>query len=109
MGLERFIVGRFGTTPQIDLDKQIARVRLSRPVTLDFQDFADAIVRNNMGVGGFRVYAAATIEGGRIVFRGSDQSFPITGDPPSDGGPTWFRVEGWKKGATVTLSAEEGR
>ena len=48
MGLERLIQNTFGTTPQLDLDKKILRVRIPKSVAIDFPALAEGIRRNNV-------------------------------------------------------------
>ena len=48
MGLERLIKEMFGTTPQLDLDKKILRVRIPRAVAIDFPALAEGIRKNNV-------------------------------------------------------------
>lgn len=105
MGLERSIVGRFGSTPQIDLDRQIARVRVTRPDKLDFAWFADTMVRNNIGVGGFRLYARARIKKGAVILEPTGQRFALSGSPPREALPglRWFEVRDWKRTDGATL------
>jgi hypothetical protein len=86
MGLEKLLVGLYGTTPQIDLDQQIARVRVTKPTPLDFKTIGEGVIRNNMGLGGIAFDAAATIADGRLRLA-TGQEWPFRGAPPPGPGP----------------------
>ncbi len=80
--------GRYGSSPQIDLDKQIARTRVAQPMQLDFQLIARRVRENNMGVGGIHVESDVTFDDGRVALR-SGQSFPLEGAATA---PGWVRL-----------------
>lgn len=80
---------RYGASPQIDLDKQIARTRVAQPMQLDFALIAQRVRENNMGVGGIHVESDVTFTDGRVVFS-TGQWLPFEGsDPPQ---PGWYRL-----------------
>ena len=58
-------MGRFGPAYQIDLDRQIARVRVTTPMPLDFAWLAEGVRKNNMGLAGFRLESKASAAGGQ--------------------------------------------
>jgi hypothetical protein len=66
-------------------------VRVIEPKQLDFARVAQSVRENNMGIGGIRVRLEARIEGDRVVFVATGQSFPIAADsaPVSDGRQTF--------------------
>jgi hypothetical protein len=63
MGLERLLSNLYGSTPQIDMDLQVARARMGRPQILDIAALADGCKRNNVGVSMIVVEALAEVEG----------------------------------------------
>ena len=94
---------------QIDLDKQIARARVPRPMPLDFSVLADGVVRNNMGIGGFTVTALASVEGGRVILHPTDQGFALAGDAPSQPGEAMRRMKvfDWSDPNKTALDPED--
>ena len=94
---------------QIDLDKQIARARVARPMPLDFSVLADGVVRNNMGIGGFTVTARASVEGGRVTLHPTDQGFLLAGDAPSQPGESMRRMKvvDWSDPNKTALDPED--
>ncbi len=102
MGLERLIQKLYGTTPQIDLDKQILRARVPQPVTLDFPALVDGITRANVGTAAILLEAAFDAKDGRVILKRTGQSFPLEGD--ASGGHR-LRVLGWESPETVRVQA----
>jgi len=100
MGLERLIRNTYGTTPQIDLDKQILRARVPRPATLDFGALADGIRRANVGTAAIEVEVDFKVTDGRVVIEGSGQSFTLEG---SGSGRKRFKVHGWESPESTRL------
>lgn len=96
MGLEKLLTGLYGTVPQLDMDRQFARVRLPRPMTLDFAGLADGIKRNNVGTAAITLQADAEVKGGRVVLQPTGQSFPLEGKaPPSGPARRTLKVHDW--------------
>ena len=100
MGLERLIQNLYGTTPQIDLDKQILRARVPGPTTFDFAALADGIKRNTVGTAAIEVEVPFQVNGDRVVIDRTGQSFAL-GAPGT--GRTRFRVQGWEKPETTRI------
>lgn len=75
---------RYGSSPQIDLDKQIARTRVAEPLTLDFQLIARRVRENNMGVGGIYVESDVTVNDGQVTFA-TGQKVPLEGAAEASG------------------------
>lgn len=86
--MERLLRNLYGSTPQIDLDAQIARVRVVRPLPLDFAALADGLKRNNVGFGGVDVTAELEAVGDRLRFAATGQAFPRAGPAPEAPGPS---------------------
>jgi hypothetical protein len=103
MGYEKLLTSLYGSTPQIDLDRQIARVRVPKPVTFDFKALGEGVIKNNMGVGELRFEANVDIRDGKVVIQPTGQTFPLRGTAQ----PGWrkFRVLDWKDPAKTTLEA----
>ena len=94
---------------QIDLDRQIARARVPRPMALDFAVLADGVVRNNMGVGGFTVTAVASVDGGKVTLHPTGQGFRLAGAPPSQPGEAMRRMKvvDWSEPQKTALDPED--
>ena len=100
MGLERLIVNTYGTTPQIDLDKQILRARVPKPISFDFTALADGIKRANVGTAAIEVELPFEVKGDRVLIDRTGQSFGL-GEPGP--GRARFRVRGWETPETIRL------
>jgi len=105
MGLEKLLRGLYGSVPQLDMDAQFARVRVPTPMTFDFRALADGIRRNNVGTAGIEVQAVIDVQGGKVVFQPTGQTFPLEGAPPAEAGPARrkVRVRHWEDPAATTL------
>jgi len=103
LGLERLFRSRFGSTPQIDLDLQVARARVQQPQRFDFAALADGLKRSNLGVHSINFEAEVRFDGDRVVIVGSDQSFTLEGPATADG---WVRlsVQHWLHPERTTLT-----
>jgi len=93
MGLEKLLRGLYGTVPQLDMDRQFARVRVVKPMNLDFKDLVEGIKRNNVGTAGIEIEAIAELREGRIVFQATGQNFPLAGAPPEEKGAVKRRMK----------------
>lgn len=91
-GLERLLRNLYGSTPQIDLDLQLARVRVMKPVAFDFPALVDGLKRANVGYGAAALTADVDIKEGRAVLR-TGQSLPLEG-PASPGRRTFDVLDG---------------
>ena len=112
---------QFGSTPQIDLDLQIARVRAVEPMTFDFSALVDGVRRMNVGVAAITLQATARIEGepggaggaggAAVVLEPSGQRFPLEGPPPPDRSAQWrlLRVHGFETPGAARLEVISGR
>ena len=89
-GLERLLRNLYGSTPQIDLDRQIARVRVVKPVAFDFPGLVDGLKRANVGYGSAALTVDVEIKDGRAVLRGTGQALPLEG--PGAAGRRTFDV-----------------
>jgi hypothetical protein len=79
MGLERLIQTTFGTTPQLDLDKKILRVRIARPMAIDFPALVEGIHRNNVTPVTLELEAQFERSGDRLRLPKSGQEFYYEG------------------------------
>ena len=79
-------------------------------MTLDFREVAEAVKKNNMGLGGIRFQAVAAVEGGRVKLSPTGQSFPLSGNPPPEGGPAWrtLQVKNWEDPAKTAVEVLPG-
>jgi len=84
MGLEKLLRGLYGTAPQLDMDRQFARVRVVKPMVFDFQALADGIKRNNVGTAAIELQADAEIRDGKVVIQPTGQAFGLAGDSPPE-------------------------
>jgi hypothetical protein len=109
MGLERLFRNLYGTTPQIDMDRQLARARVPDPRPLDFTGLAEGIRRNNVGTAAITVRAIAEVARGKVILQPTGQEFALHGNAPADGGarPRRLRVHGWEDPAAIRLEVLE--
>lgn len=104
MGLEKLLRGLYGTVPQLDMDKQFARVRVIQPMTFDFQALADGIRRNNVGTAAIDVEVTVEVAGQKVVIQPTGQSFPLSGPPPA-AGRRRLKVLDWEDPAKTSMEA----
>jgi hypothetical protein len=100
MGLEKLLRGLYGTVPQLDMDKQFARVRVIQPMTFDFKALSDGIRRNNVGTAAIEVEATVDVAGGKVVIQPTGQSFLLLGTGAS--GRRRLKVLDWEDPAKTT-------
>src|SRR5947207_1125899 len=93
MGLEKLLRGLYGSAPQIDMDKQLARSRVLQPMKLDFKELAEGIKRNNVGTAAIEFEATAEIRDGQVVIQPTGQTFPLAGTVPSERGSVRRRLK----------------
>jgi hypothetical protein len=103
MGLEKLLRGLYGSDPQLDMDRQFARVRVPKPMEFDFAALADGIKRNNVGTAAILVEAVAVVEGGRVKFARTGQTFPLEGSASPEAARRRFRVLDWEDKAKTRL------
>jgi hypothetical protein len=108
MGLEKLLRGLYGSVPQIDMDRQIARSRVPQPMTLDFARLADGIKRNNVGVAAIAFDAACVVKEGRVILQPTGQSFPLSGASPAESGPAKRRLKllDWEDPSKIRLEVQ---
>ncbi len=104
MGLERAFMNLYGSKPQIDLDKQVARCRVPKPMTLDFKALFDGITRANVGTAAIVVRASGEVKDGRVTLAGTGQAFPLEGSAAA-AGPALLelKVHAWEDPARTRL------
>lgn len=100
MGLERLIQETYGTTPQIDLDKQILKARVPRPLRLDFTALADGIKRANVGTAAIELDVAFDVKNGRVILRETGQDFSLEGTRTEG---SRLGVLGWENPSTTRV------
>ena len=83
--MERLLRTLYGSTPQIDLDRQFARVRVPNPQPIDPAALVDGLKRNNVGYGGLTIQADVEVGDGRVVLSATGQSFALEGAAPESG------------------------
>jgi hypothetical protein len=95
--LERLLRNLYGSQPQIDLDKKIARSRVIEPRTLDFRALGDGMKRANVDLMAIQLEVTAEVKGGKAVLRPTGQELPLEGLDPADGSARrrTFRVFDW--------------
>src|SRR5262245_47737991 len=105
MGLEKLLRGLYGSDPQLDMDKQFARVRVPKPMELDFAALADGIKRNNVGTAAIQVEAVVNVEANRVTFAETGQAFRLEGSAPTPAGPARrkLRVLDWVEKSKTRL------
>ena len=103
-GLERCLRNLYGSTPQIDLDRKLARSLAMSPVTLDFPGLFDGMKRANVDLIGITVQVTAELHGGRALVQPTGQSFALEGSPAdAPAARRTFRVLDFKDAARVRL------
>ena len=95
MGLEKLLRGLYGSVPQLDMDRQFARVRVLQPMRLDFKALADGIARNNVGTAAIELEATVEIGDGQVRIQPTGQTFPLRG-PAEPGGRHRLQVREWQ-------------
>ena len=105
MGLEKLLRGLYGSVPQLDMDRQFARVRVEKPMTFDFKALADGIKRNNVGTAGIEVEADVEIRDGQVAIRPTGQIFRLAGPAPDQKGVARRRLKvlGWEDSAKTEV------
>lgn len=105
MGLEKLLRGLYGSVPQLDMDRQFARVRVIQPMPFDFRALADGIKRNNVGTAGIQLEATVEVRDGRVVIQPTGQSFALSGAPPAEKGGARRRLKvlQWEDPSGTTL------
>ncbi len=96
----------YGSDPQIDIEKQIARIRIPEPMTLDFVELEDGIRRSNLNLVGILLEATATVDD-RVTIHPTNQTFPLRGNLKNpSGNRIRFKVMGWKDPSETTLEID---
>ncbi len=72
----RTLRDRYDSDPQIDIEKQIARVRVPKPLTFEWSGLEDGLRRNNVGLGDITLSANIRIENNQAVLS-TGQTFPL--------------------------------
>ena len=105
MGLEKLLRGLYGSVPQLDMDRQFARVRVPNPMTFDFKALADGIRRNNVGTAAIEVDAVMEIRENQVVLQPTGQAFRLSGPPPAERGPARRRMKvvNWEDPAATSV------
>jgi hypothetical protein len=105
MGLEKLLRGLYGSVPQLDMDRQFARVRVLQPMRFDFKALADGIQRNNVGTAAIELEATVEIAGGQVRIQPTGQTFPLRGSP-SGNGRRRMKVLDWQDPARTSLEVQ---
>lgn len=92
LGLEKMLTRLFGTTPQIDLDRQVARVRLAEPTGIDLSRVEDGFRRSNTGLGGIWITARGTPREGWFVLSSTGQRFRLSISAADEPEPRWRTI-----------------
>lgn len=103
MGLEKLLRGLYGSVPQLDMDQQFARVRVPKPMTLDFKALADGIKRNNVGTAGIEFEATVEVRDGKVVIQPTGQTFSLAGTPPAGAARKWMKVLNWEDSSLTRI------
>ena len=84
LGLEKFLRSLYSTAPQIDLERQMARVRVPEPVMIDLPGIVDGFRRANTGLNSVWVTASGVVSGGRLLLRETKQPLPLVDSVADD-------------------------
>lgn len=93
VGLEKFLRSLYGSRPQIDLDRQLARVKATNPTIFDFRGIADGFKRANTGLGSIRVTCRIRVSDRQMIIVPTAQALRLEGALPSDPFPRWRTFE----------------
>lgn len=109
LGLAKFLEDLFKTTPQIDLDRQLARIRVPSPASLDFPGIADGFRRSNTGLDRVHLTCVTTVLDGRLVLHPTRQTFRIDRTVPDNSTLKLrrFQVIGWGFEQRLSVVLEE--
>ena len=103
-GLERLLRNLYGSTPQIDLDRKLARSLAMSPVPLDFPGLFDGMKRANVDLMGVTFQATAELRNGKALIQPTGQSFPLEGGPAdAPAARRTFRVLDFKDASKLRL------
>ena len=96
-GLFRTLGGLYNSDPNLDIEQQIARVRVLKPRTFDFVALLDGFTKNNFGIGDIKLQVVASVSDGHVRIEQTGQTYPLRGDPPpkSSSARRWLRVRDW--------------
>jgi hypothetical protein len=99
LGLEKFLRTFSGTEPQIDLDRQVARIRLILPVHLDFGLWAEGFRLANTGLGEIRITAKSILTSDSVMLFPTSQVFQFAHAGVADPEPRLrtLRFPSWQK------------
>ncbi|MCZ6691258.1 MAG: hypothetical protein O7H41_16855 [Planctomycetota bacterium] len=97
MGIARLLRGRYGSEPEIDIEMQAARVRVTRPRKFDFKALHEGITRNNIGLSSLRLRANVMLKDGKVTIQPTGQSFPLRGEAADVTEPSfrWLQINDW--------------
>lgn len=103
MGLEKLLRGLYGSGPQLDMDRQFARVRVPKPMTFDFRALADGIQRNNVGTAGIELQATVEIRDGTVVIQPTGQTLKLSNSPSKGSARKRMKVADWDDPAKTSV------
>jgi hypothetical protein len=95
LGLEKFLRSLYSTAPQIDLERQMARVRVPEPVKIDLPGIVDGFRRANTGLDSVWVTASGVVSGGRLLLSETKQSLPLVDSVADDPGEKRQTLRVW--------------
>lgn len=68
-------------------------MRLERPLPLDLRAVAEAVIKNNMGLGGIQVRVRGTLADGSATLMETGQRIPVADGPARSAEPwLWFEA-----------------
>lgn len=103
MGLERLLRRLYGAGPQIDIELQIARVRVPKPMKFDFRALEQGIKQNNVGTAGVTLHAQVKVADGKATLS-TGQSYPWRGAAPGESeGMIRLKVLDWSDPSKTSL------
>lgn len=104
VGLEKFLTRLYGTVPEIDLDRQVVRVRIPSPTFFDVARIVDGFRRANTGLDSVLITTWGTVSGNWFRIDGTDQTLRVEGTVSEDRVSKWRAVRVWSKGSPTPRS-----
>jgi hypothetical protein len=95
LGLEKFLRSLYATAPQIDLERQMARVRVPEPATVDLPAIVDGFRRANTGLDSIWVTASGVVSEGRLILNETKQPLPLIDSVADDPGEKCRTLRVW--------------
>ena len=92
LGLEKFLRSLYGTTPSIDLEQGVARLRIPSPARIDPAAIAQGFRRANTGLGWITLTVRCARSPGQVTLFPTGQVFRSQNGEENDKVPRWRTI-----------------